>query len=372
MGMKGKKVGIITYHRAVNYGAVLQAYALNRKIKQLEVDVETIDYICEAVNAQYDYRKLNKCATFKNFVAHNLTCFLRSKKKRRFTEFLKRFSLSKKCDRESIHKMSEKYDIFITGSDQVFNPVCHKNDPTYFLDFVSDRSKNCYAASLGSIAQFESSKIDVISLLKEFDKLSFREADATEYMESVLGKKCNTVMDPVWFLDKNEWAQIAFSNEKRQFIFVYNLMDYKYMRKFVSKLSNETGLPVVVVNRTVRGDLMYLGGAKNRSNCSPEDFLGYIRNAQYVVTDSFHGTSLALLFEKQVCIALNLSSDNTNSRLHTILELAGLSDYTIDSKSMVCKMDTINYDIIQEKLKPRIHASLEFLKSIIHCKEKTS
>lgn len=365
--MKGKKVGIVTYHRAVNYGAVLQAYALNRKIKNFDIDVETIDYNCEAVNAQYNYRKLNKCASFKNFVAHNLTCFLRRRKKIRFTEFLKRFSLSETCDRESIHKMSERYEIFITGSDQVFNPVCHRNDPTYFLDFVYGGSKNCYAASLGSIAQFESSKIDVILLLKEFDKLSFREADATEYMESVLDKKCITVMDPVWFLDKNEWSEIAMSNEKRQFIFVYNLMDYKYMERFVSKLSKETGLPVVVVNRTLRGDLLYFGGAKNRSNCSPEEFLGYIRDAQYVVTDSFHGTSLSILFEKQICIALNPSADNTNSRLHTILNLTGLSDYTIDKDRLICKTESINYDVVNGRLMPQINDSVQFLKSIVSC-----
>lgn len=365
--MNRKKVGIVTYHRAVNYGAILQAYALNRKIKTFDIDVETIDYSCDAVNVQYDYHKLNKCASLKNFVAHNLTCFLRRRKKIRFIEFLKRFSLSETCDRESIRELSRKYEIFITGSDQVFNPLCHKNDPTYFLDFVSAGSKNCYAASLGSISQFESSKIDVIPLLKEFDKISFRETDATEYMESVLDKKCTTVMDPVWLLDKNEWCEIAVSNEKKQFIFVYNLMDYKYMEKFVSKLSKETGLPVVVVNRTFRGDLLYFGGAKSRSNCSPEEFLGYIRDAQYVVTDSFHGTSLSILFEKQICIALNPATDNTNSRLHTILNLAGLSDYTIDKNRLICKTESINYDVVNERLMPQINNSVQFPKSIVFC-----
>ena len=98
---------------------------------------------------------------------------------------------------------------------------------------------------------------------------------------------------------------------------------------------------------------------------TPEEFLGYIRDAQYVVTDSFHGTSLSILFEKQICIALNPAADNTNSRLNTILSLAGLSDYTIDKNRLICKTESINYDMVNDRLMPQINNSVQFLKSIV-------
>ena len=363
--MKKPKVGIVTYHRAINYGAVLQAYALNKKINMLGVTCDTIDYQCEAVDIQYNYRTWKRCTSWKNFIAHNLTCLLRGRKKKSFSNFAKQFTMSVHCDRNNIQEATKAYDVFITGSDQVFNPICHRNDPTFFLDFVISGSKNCYAASLGSIAQFESSSIDVNALLREFNGLSFREREASEYMEDVLKRKCLTVMDPVWFLNKEEWGKIALGKKKEPYIFVYNLMDYEYMRKYVRKLSKETGLPVVVTNRTIIGDLKYIGSTNNKSNCSPAEFLGYIRDAEYVITDSFHGTSLAILFEKMFCVALNPAQNNTNSRLHTILNLTGLQARTIDEDTLLCTLEDIDYGVVKSKIEDSVKDSELFLKSII-------
>lgn len=363
------RVGIVTYHTAVNYGAVLQAYALNRTVNGMGYVCETIDYQSPAINTQYAPRSRRACSSWKNFGAHNLTCLVQRKKKRNFKGFLTRIPRSTSCTRENAAEVAANYDVVITGSDQVFNPICHRNDPGYYLDFVKGAKKVAYAASLGSVAQFESSTLDTTALLSDFAALSFRESDATAYMSQKLGRECTTVLDPVWLLSGQEWESIAVHKSRKPYIFVYNLMDYPYMRQYVKKLQKQTGLDVLAVHRTVMGDFAYRF-AKRCSCCSPEEFLGYIQNAAYVVTDSFHGTSLSILLKKRICVALNPAKDNTNSRLHTVLELTQLADRVIDPTALTCPLEEIDYVAVQERVRTQLQHSKAYLRSILETQKE--
>lgn len=364
MDKKRPKIGIVTYHTAINYGAVLQAYALNKKINGLGLDCDTIDYQCPAVNRQYTFRRWKDSTSWKNFIAHNITCFFHRQKKKQFHRFLKNIPLSESCNRDTVNRVTTDYDILITGSDQVFNPVCHQSDPTYFLDFApKEKKKVSYAASLGSIRQFETLKFDPWVYLKQFDSLSFREQEAADYVSRQLERPCAAVMDPVWLLSKEEWGSIARHTADKPYIFVYNLMDYGYMRKYVRTLSRKTGLPVISVSRTIMGDAMYFGMSKVCSNCSPNAFLGYIRDAAFVVTDSFHGTSFSLLLEKPFFAAMNPAEDNTNSRLNTILQTAGLQERAISPDRLIYDTDMIDYEPVKAKLNKEISYSLTYLQN---------
>lgn len=355
-----KKIGIITYHNAINYGAVLQAYALSHYLNSKNNQVQIVNYLSPAVDIQYRYKTIKESFSMKNFFAHNLTCFLHKKKKKLFKEFLNQMPISKLYTRSDL-AMAE-YDLFITGSDQVFNPDCNRNDPSFFLDFT-EKPKYAYAASMGSIEQFRTSKLDTIGLLASFSKISMREADTADYLSKALDKECVSVMDPVWLLNKSEWEAIASEKNEEKYILVYNLMDFSFMRDYALRLSEKTGLPIYVINRTIIGEYLYWGKAMNKSNCSPQEFLGLIRNSKYFVTDSFHGISFAMIFQKNFVVAKNPGKISTNSRLDCILGQAGLKNRVI-AKDVELVLNDIEYKKVERNLLPYIENSKVFLDQI--------
>lgn len=360
----GVSVGIMTFQRAINYGAVLQAYALNRKLNEMGFACETLDYICNAVETQYQYRTWRESSSWKNFIAHNLTCFAHREKKRKMIEFRKRIPQSISCNNENIERIASPYNILITGSDQVFNPICHQDDSAYYLEFAKNQKKYAYAASLGSIEAYRKSKLDTKRLLSDFDALSFREADSAEYMSKTLVRNCPEMPDPVWLLSGRAWSEIAKKTEHEKYIFVYNLMDYPYMRRFVRMLHRKTGYRVIAASRTIMGDAMYAAMAKTASNCSPEEFLGYIRNAEYVVTDSFHGTSFSMMFQRPFFAALNPSAQNTNTRISTMLKKTGLKDRLINRDSVPQLEMDVDWTRVEETMRLSIIDAVRFFEEM--------
>lgn len=358
-----KKIGIITYHNAINYGAVLQAYALSKYLNENCCKAEIINYCSPAIEVQYRLKKPSESFSIKNFFAHNLICLLHIEKKNKFKAFLKELPLSKEYTRETLN--TAEYDMYITGSDQVFNPDCNRSDPSFFLDFVSSH-KYSYAASMGSIEQFKSSRLDTKKLLSRFSSISMRENDAAKYLSEELGRHCYTVVDPVWLLPKENWLNIADRATMDNYILVYNLMDYSYMRDYAVNLSKKTGLPLIVINRTIIGEALYFGKGINKSNSSPSEFIGLINNASFFVTDSFHGTSFAIILEKEFAVALSQEKISTNSRLHCLLGNAGLTNRLISDHNDPYG-NTIDYKDVKSKMTLLINDSKLYLQYI--CEE---
>ena len=358
------KIAILTYHNAINYGAILQAMALNRVINDMGYECNTIDYQSCTIKRQYNFRRLKDSTSLKNFFAHNLICILHEKKKKRFYQFLENIRLSQKCTKEELKQVVQEYSIVIVGSDQVFNPVSNNNDTAYFLDFSDTQKKCSYGASIGSIEQFERMKFDPFPYLKNFEIITMREEESAAYFQKKLNRKCDVVLDPVWLLPVSEWEKYISFKKKEDYIFVYNLMDYSYMREKIKKLKKETGLPVYVVNRTIIGEYQYFGWSKNFSNCSPGDFLGLIKNATYIVTDSFHGTSFAIIFRKQFFSALNPETSNTNSRITNILKKCNLEERSFTPEKEIDGKNIIDYSVLGNMIEEEKSQSIELLRNI--------
>ena len=358
-----KKIGIVTYHRAINYGAVLQSYALQHYIIVANYNVETIDYRCPAIDIQYKFKGPRKSSSLLNFFAHNITCFFRVLKKRRFNRFVDKYlQLSSKYSPNNI-KDCTKYDVLISGSDQVFNPTCNDSDPIYLLDFDENAVKYSYAASLGSIIQFNSSKSDTTKLLNKFKCVSLREQSSVDYLSNVLHTKTVLSVDPVWLLTKEEWSSIFNESKKRPYILVYNLMDYKYMKSFVKSFSKQKHLRVIAINRTIMGDVMYFGCSSIKSNVSPNQFLELIKGSEYFITDSFHGTSFAIIFEKPFGVFLSKKKDNTNSRLFNLLGLTSLQDRVANCEEFNID-NPIDFKVAKANMSSIIAESKNYIQSI--------
>ena len=235
--------GILTFHSAINYGAVLQAYALSRCVRQIGGEAELIDYRPTAIECQYRLRPLSRCTSLRNFAAHNLNCLCRCRRRRTFLAFQKKhLPLSPFCTRQALADIEKTYTRLITGSDQVFNPECHERDTAYLLDFVPPAKRNAYSASIGSLSAFEAWREEPLRLLADFSALSLREADAAVYLSRLLARDCPHTVDPVWLLSPADWAQIARPpRKKKPYILVYNLMNYPYMHQFAKALSAQMG-----------------------------------------------------------------------------------------------------------------------------------
>lgn len=361
------KVGILTYHNAINYGAVLQAYALQNTVAGLGMDCEIIDYRCPAVERQYRRKKLSERAHWKVYVLDFLSGHRLDDKKAAFKRFAgKHLVLSEEMKNVTSDNL-QGYDVVISGSDQVFNPRNTAGDSAFLLDFDCGAKKLAYAASVGNNAFFDlwydKYNIDYKKLMSNFNAISFREKDAADYAENLFGRKFETVLDPVLLAGRDFWAKFA-EKPKEEYIFVYNLGNIPGLVKYVRKIRKITGFKVYTVNKDLKGDVLLFGN-ENVSSLSPEDFVKMLSGAQYVVTDSFHGTAFSILFHKNFYSVSNPAKGNTNSRLYSLLDNLNLTDRIVTGMENVNLKDVKNYNDVDEKMKIMRAQSLDWLENAL-------
>ena len=209
-----KKTATITFHKAVNYGAILQAYALQRSILKLGIDNDIIDYDCKLISNVY---KLINIKSVKSFIKSLIAFRIYYYKKNKFKSFIKKYIILTNPVTKDILKSEEfnnKYDFFITGSDQVWNYEITNLDDAYFLNFVKDESKvKSYAASFGISCIPENLRLKYKNYLKRFSSILVREKTGAKLIENLIDKKVNIVLDPVLLLNKNEWNEIIFKTK---------------------------------------------------------------------------------------------------------------------------------------------------------------
>ena len=316
------KIGILTFHNAINLGAVLQAYALNYYIEKNIGQCEIINFIPNSDIPRIPY------ILSKNI--RGIRVWLKDRelyrKEAKFKRFKSYIDISKKVyiGDQGILNSSLDYDILISGSDQIFNMTLTGNSISYYLNFFNGK-KISYASSFGRKEVSEAEIKAIHSELPKFSALSVREQSAGEIIKREIGKEPQLVLDPVFLLSKHEW--IARCNEDislpGEYIFVYSMEVSSALEQAAKYVQTQTGLPVIVVRGGGRPGL--ITGMED-SACGPEEFLRYIRDAKMVITNSFHGTAFSLIFEKKfICVA----HSTRNTRLDNILNLINQRDKMI-------------------------------------------
>lgn len=350
-----KKIGILTFQDTVNYGAVLQEYALQRFINKEYGNIcEVIDYKNSELEKVEKPLKLFKQKSLKGIIKY-ITCHgYQINKWERFDNFKKNYvNISQEdYDKETITNADKKYDKFIVGSDQVWNTQLTGNDFTYYLDFIKDsHKKNSYAASFGYSKLPEEVKEKAIDLLKDFNTLNIREKQGKEIIiNEIKNKEVNVVMDPTFLLDKEEWKKFADENEK-SYIVVYMIDFKKEVFDFIKKIAKEEKCKIIYIHDAILSQI----GMINSRDASPEQFISLINNAKIVVTGSFHALCLSIILEKDFYYTLN-SLNNRNSRLINLIELTRLENRQVLNGE--CKTrEKIDYSKVNEKLKPYIEKS---------------
>ena len=362
------KVGILTFHNAINYGAVLQAYALQQTVVALGAECEIIDYRCPAVEKQYRRKKIKECANWKVYVNDILSLHRLDKKKEAFRKFqFQNLILSERTENIS-ETVSEKYDVIIVGSDQVFNPKNTDGDSAYLLNFNGKAKKTAYAASIGNNAFLnlwqEKYGIDYKMLLGKFAAMSFREKEAADFATQLLGQTYRTVLDPVLLAGNPLWNRFVRPAPEEEYVFVYNLGNIPLLVDAVLKVQEKTGLKVYVANKDIKGDFLFRQ-YQDISSASPEEFLKRLSNARYVLTDSFHGTAFSILFHKNFYSVGNPGKDNANSRLRCLLSELGLENRMISSVDGVDFDAISDYEEVDRKIQAMRDDSLAWLKTAL-------
>ena len=356
------KVGIITFHRAKNLGAMLQSYALQKTIEKYVGDCEIIDYRNNDMEETYRIKTINEIKTIKGKIKNIL---LRKKNiefekiRDEFNDKIQKIS-NEKYNKENIRKANDIYDVVITGSDQVWNPKLNYNDNNYFLDFVTDnKKKNSYAASFGTNILESKEKEEIKKELKDFNEISVREKEGKEIVEKLTNRKADVVLDPTLLLNKKQWENIIEDKrfEKERYIFVYTIASTPTIFEFARKLAKEKNCKLICFNNSYKQHL----GMKNLTRVSPQDFLNYVKNAEYIVTSSFHGLCFSINFQKQFYYELDEKKQNNNSRLTTLTQVLDLESRRIENGNCKSK-ESIDYNVVNELIEKERIKSIEFIK----------
>lgn len=346
------KIGIFTFHCAANYGAVLQAYCLQEVLKDMGHDVYVIDYRPKYLIEPYKtfvYSPTNYNSYLdksKGFVRACLVAPVRWKRHRNFSKFIHtRLNLY----HLDLNDESNDFDAFVFGSDQIWNPkITCGFDKVYLGDFPAAKGKKliAYAASVGSVSNLAGEDINYfISRLKCFDKVFVREQSFANYMKLNGLLVTEVVLDPVLLAGKSVLNKLL--NKKNKVISKFSyLLFFQIGRnddiaKYVAKIAKEKQMKIIDVI-SLRESLY---DKSIKQTLSVERLLEYFKEASYIITSSFHGTALSLLFYKQFnTISINRSMDE---RVLSLLRDLDLSERMLNINDNVSS-DSINYDFINE------------------------
>lgn len=357
-----KKIGIITFHRAVNYGAVLQSYALQKLLFQLRLDNEIIDYKSKFIDKCYKPFFVAGHG-YANALARGIFFGrIMRRKKKSFLDFnSKNLVMSKTYYTfAQLQENAKNYLFFITGSDQVFSPVSAGFDRMYFLPFAQDNQKYSYAASFG-VNHIDNHLVDEYKFrLKGFSRLSVREKTACNVLDELgLDLPVSVNLDPTLLLDREDWRLLCGPRVIRdEYVLLFNVEKPINDISFAKKLAKQKGLKLVYINdRTIRKDkdIIYIEAPSINS------FLTLFRDADYIVTNSFHGTAMSIIFKKEFFVELE-NHKARNIRVEDLLNLLGISDREIDDYSHCSDID---WDKVQQVLHSERKRSEEYIRSIV-------
>lgn len=360
------KIGIITYHCSNNYGAQLQAYATCRFLRQRGYEAEILD--CNTIGKGPIFRwAWHSPKAILGSIRNNLLSLVSEKKRQRLFEHFSHnmLPLSKPCHTEQeIEEACKEYDYIITGSDQVWHPMICEGHTFFFLDLpIPNNRKIAYAPSFG-VSEYSKEEVDrYMPLINDIGHLSVREESGRNLIKKYTGRDAKIVIDPTMLLTKSDWDKITVPAKYKRYLFYFTILDEPNgTDELVRKIAHKKGLQIVRIG-TVR-DIVKKEFINARAN-GPQHFLGLVRDADFVVTTSFHGTVFSILYHKQFLCVLN--NNDRNSRMETLLGELGLTDRMVRNVDLEIINDSepINYRKVDDKLKELRRESIQFIEESI-------
>jgi hypothetical protein len=365
--MNKKKYGILTFHRAINYGAILQAYALQKTLEKYELDVEIIDYRAEFNEKRFAKKKLKEILNIRviyNIIFRNSYTIHNRESFRPFIENFIKISKTIIETRKELIEASEKYDSIICGSDQVWNLGCTEMDDSFLLPFKLTKTKKiAYAASFGSDVLADKHKEKYRKYLSDYEGIAVREKSGVSIVKDLINKDIPYVLDPSLLLSRKEWSIIGDKSivPKRDYVLVYLMSEDKVLLNTARNIGKKKGLKIIYINNR----LFKARGMKSLSSITPNQWISLFDNASFVVTNSFHGTAFAINFNINFYVKY-IPRSIANTRLENILKDTKLTSRLVDIKGQYLD-EVIDFTTPNRLLNSEIERSIEFIeRNIVH------
>ena len=388
---KNNKVGIITmYHDSYNFGGLLQAYALPTALKKyFDLDAEQIDYDtspekeelegnCNAKTYRMGYLIYRLGILFFSKLEHtNL-----SKRKAAFDQFIGDIPHSNQTyDVRTISECRDQYGICVCGGDQIWSD-CSIDSPSYnmeeykaySLQFAGPRTKKiAYAPSMAVLAMTEEYKTIMKKGLAEFHAISVRERSSIPLLRQITEQEIRVVVDPVLLLPETEWNDLVRENNNQKYILCYLLADSIAQRRAVKKLARKLHLPIVtfphILANVVRKSDLFFGDIRDYAS-GPREFLGLIKNAEFVITDSFHACVFSMIFRTPFAVFERDKANrkgNMNSRIYDFLEEYHLERQLVTEETLagMNEIPKVDFSYAHQHWKRRREESLEYLRNAL-------
>ena len=373
------KIKTITTWADYNYGASLQAYALTTYLKTQGHDVEMINYLPPYQTRMYDYMWVNPESKASKYMvtrwiyriakfAQRMTTLGRKKV---FDEFnFKTLPLTPKCYRsfEELKKNPPKADLFIVGSDQVWNVLYDAGkDPSFYLEFVNEGKKASYAASFSFLDIDEDNRRRIAKSLSSFDGVAVREYQGRELLQT-MGIESTWVLDPVFLLSVKAWTDFYNYGKcdyiellQESYLLIYDFEGNQVLKSFATDYAKRNNLKIYAI--TDKYPLRYAD--KNFKTAGPIDFVRLIANCKAFISNSFHGTAFSIIFHKPVFV-FNRHRHKVNSRMKSLLTAFDLNDCLLDSEEKKCfAMDKqFDWEAVDKSKEEMLEKSVEYLRTL--------
>lgn len=312
------KIAVITFSFAQNWGAVLQAYSLVSYLNNIGHETKLIYY------REFDNTLLTTIKSIRDAIADIILFKENIARVKKFNDFrMNDFILTPKClNSEELKKLNSDFDAFIAGSDQIWN-IGHGVCFDYYLKFAdAKKRKISYAASFGVQNIPDCYKNDVKKGLENIDYISVREESGKKIVDSLIEKKAEIVLDPVFLLSPDMWNTLVGNERiyKEKYIFVYPTQITSILKDTVKYLKMKYKCKAI--------SPFYIPGCITIKDIGPKDFVKYVRDAECIVASSFHATAFSIMYRKKLYV---ITHSNTGSRTTDLLNILNLGHFIVDS-----------------------------------------
>ena len=374
-----KKIGIMTFHRSYNCGSIMQAYALQKAISDnFNLYPEFIDF---SNKGQQDlYAMFDRRLRLRSIIKNIIRAFFYNRLWKNNQSYKKYISSYLNLSDEHYSEVTElnenklDYDVYLAGSDQVWNITISDSDDAYFLPFVKYHPKIGYALSQGArnIIDYTNDPEKYKCMIKDFDYLSVREPNGQKWLQDSFNINSEIVLDPTLLLDSNDYinAEEPLNEElnKEEYIFVYATELDKKFEKIIRNVAKSEGLKIVIWQPYTWIKIFgWIKGYILPKEQNPGKYLSLMKNAKYVFTASFHGVVFAAQYRKNFWVLENAGMDITKD--DRILSL--LLNYKLDNRLLRCTeqakdiTEIVNYKYFESQLLLDRKKSFNFLKKAI-------
>lgn len=369
--MTKKNIGLLTMHRVVNFGSVLQAYATQEIVNRLGYSCTIIDYLYPNSIHHGDKEKWAILVGIYRWMMQWVHGCPGKKQEEGFKQFRERYLHTTQYfpTYESLQKKPPQFDTYLLGSDQTWNTRHIGHDDTFLLSFTDSPHKVAYAPSAARNALSKKYVGAFKKYISKFKAISVREKNTQTLIETLLGEKPPIMLDPTLLLTKEDWHQIGnascFKVKKSPFILVYVLRysfyPYPLATELIQKIYEKYGYHLVLIRYSMREKLSVHDYENLYEGIAPEDFVYLFEQASFVVTTSFHGTAFAVNNNKPFYAIYN--PELADDRIISLLREIGLEDRALSVNQPVPSInDSIDYDSVNQKLDKLRNRAYNFFK----------